>query len=258
MQIVRWNGVKRLSNFKPAGSHCNDLRGNDGSKFRSGVRESDVLFLFLVSDFCSGIPFTFDSYSSVGLIQTMRFKFKFNDTTSMDCLSSMGVIDVSACHSEAPIFLSGPHFFQGSDFLKQGILGLEPNQSLHESFIDVEPVTGILLRIAMRLQVNVRVLKDVVFPMTWRLPFEEKIIPILWMEHSAVASPDAISRLDQQIFSKVRALKYLSWSLIVAGTVIILISFAAVSCDKMRQKRLAERLVGKELPADESAQSVNE
>ena len=208
--------------------------------------------MFLVADFCSGIPFTFDSYSSVGTISTMRFKFKFNDTSSMDCLSDTGLIDVSACHSDAPIFFSGPHFFQGSDSLADGIQGLRPNQSLHESFVDVEPMTGILLRVAVRLQVNVKVSKDITFPMTSLLPFNEKVIPVVWIEHTAQASPEALSKLDKQIFSKVRALKYISWSLIAAGTLIMMLTLAIEWLCRKREKRLAERLVGKEVSVSES------
>lgn len=224
-------------------SKCNDLKGNDGSKFRSGVSESDVLFLFLVSDFCAAVPFTFDSYSSVGSIDTMRFKFHFNDKFHMDCMPDTGSIDVSACHSDAPIFLSGPHFFQGSRALSGGVHGLSPNQSLHETYIDVEPMTGIVLRIAIRVQVNVKVRRDNLFHVTRKLPFREKIIPIFWIEQTAEASPEALSLLDQQIFVKVRVLKYISWSVIVAGSAIVLVMYVLVFLKKKRKERIAEQLV---------------
>lgn len=253
LRLVRWNGADRL-NFRN-GSHCNDLRGNDGSKFTSGVRKSDVLYLFLVADFCSGIPFTFDSYSSVGSVSTMRFKFNFSDTTRMDCLSETGAIDVSACHSGAPIFLSAPYFFSPGIQLSGNERTTERNQSDYESFMDIEPVSGLLLRIVMRLQVNVRVTKNFIFPMTRRLPFEERIIPVLWIEQSAEASADAVNKLDQEIFAKERALQYISWALIVVGTLIVSLIHIVVFLKGMRAKRLTERLV-REVSVDEVSESV--
>ena len=89
-------------------SQCNDLKGNDGSKFPSPVAVSATLFLFLVADFCAAIPFTFHSScfssyssSSVGTVTTMRFAF--DDTTRMNCLQPTGVVSVAACHAGAPV-----------------------------------------------------------------------------------------------------------------------------------------------------------
>lgn len=241
LRLVRWNRADKLKFFR-TDSKCNELKGNDGSKFPSGLKQSDVLFLFLVADFCSAVPFTFDSYSSVGSIRTMRFKFHFNDSR-MDCMPDSGTMDVSACHSDAPIFLSGPHFFGGADSLAHDVRGLSPNQSLHESYIDVEPMSGILLRVAIRVQVNVKVQKDKLFHTTRRLPFNEKVIPVLWMEQFAEASAQSLSELDRQIFVKVRALKYTSWSLVVIGSMMVLMMHAVICLKKKRMERKAEQLV---------------
>lgn len=254
MHLVRWNGADRLNFWN--GSHCNDLRGNDGSKFRSGVTESDVLYLFLVADFCSGIPFTFDSYSNVGTVKTLRFKFSFTDSTAMDCLPNTGAIDVSACHSGAPIFLSAPDF-QAPDLLPLGVGdSVTSNQSNRESFMDIEPVSGLLLRIVMRLQVNVRVRNNLIFPMTRRLPFEERIIPIVWIEQFAEASADAIQKLDQEIFFKERALQYISWSLIVIGTLIVVLIHGIAHLKEMRDDRIAEHLVRRDVSVEEVTESI--
>ena len=50
-----------------------------------------------------------------------------------------GVLNISVVQSGAPVFASQPHFLNG-DFYRSTIDGLNPNESLHNTYIDVEPV----------------------------------------------------------------------------------------------------------------------
>lgn len=59
----------------------------------------------------------------------------------MDFLTDIvGVLNISACQSGAPVFVSQPHFLNG-DFYKDTVIGMSPNESIHNTFIDVEPVS---------------------------------------------------------------------------------------------------------------------
>lgn len=69
-----------------------------------------------------------------------------------------GLLDISLCR-EAPIIISAPHFLYGSPELLNYIKGVEPDLAKHESYIDVDPVTGIALKGRKRLQINVYVRK---------------------------------------------------------------------------------------------------
>ena len=69
-----------------------------------------------------------------------------------------GLLDISSCRG-APIIISAPHFLYGSPELLDYVKGLEPDLSKHESYIDVDPVTGIALKGRKRLQINVYVRK---------------------------------------------------------------------------------------------------
>lgn len=45
-----------------------------------------------------------------------------------------------------PIFISLPHFLQGSEYLREVVLGLHPDEEHHKTFLDVEPVwTNVIL-----------------------------------------------------------------------------------------------------------------
>ena len=55
------------------------------------------------------------------------------------------MLNISACQSGAPVFVSQPHFLNG-DFYKDTVIGMSPDEALHNTFIDVEPVGGAQLR----------------------------------------------------------------------------------------------------------------
>ncbi len=54
-----------------------------------------------------------------------------------------GVLNITAvAPSNAPLFISKPHFLHADpDFLKN-VTGLHPNSAIHDSHLDVEPLTG--------------------------------------------------------------------------------------------------------------------
>ncbi len=53
-----------------------------------------------------------------------------------------------------PVFVSFPHFYLGDPRLVAAIKGIQPNTEKHETYIDIEPQTGLLARAAKKLQVN--------------------------------------------------------------------------------------------------------
>lgn len=57
---------------------------------------------------------------------------------------------------------------------------MKPDASKHDFFIDVEPITGSSIRTAIRLQINVALLKS---PNIFRFRnFKENIFPVFWQE----------------------------------------------------------------------------
>lgn len=69
-----------------------------------------------------------------------------------------GILDISRCKKGAPIVLSAPHFYKGDEYLtREEVIGLQPQKSLHETFLEIEPMTGVVLNAARRIQINVHV-----------------------------------------------------------------------------------------------------
>ena len=59
-----------------------------------------------------------------------------NAPSGMENMSFMGV----------PSFVSKPHFLNGDSSLAASVVGLNPKESVHETYIDVEPNTGLTAR----------------------------------------------------------------------------------------------------------------
>lgn len=55
------------------------------------------------------------------------------------CLPS-GLLDISGCEPDSPIYLSWPHFLHGDPYLRNLVKGLAPDEQAHSFILDVLPV----------------------------------------------------------------------------------------------------------------------
>ena len=58
----------------------------------------------------------------------------------------MGILDLSSCTSGAPLILSNPHFRRTSQVIAKSVVGMSPNEELHESYVEIEPVQFISMK----------------------------------------------------------------------------------------------------------------
>ena len=67
-----------------------------------------------------------------------------------------GLMNVSTCKYDSPAYVSYPHFLHGSpqlvDQFQTG--SLNPSKDKHESYIILEPLSGVPLEVGIRLQIN--------------------------------------------------------------------------------------------------------
>ena len=70
-----------------------------------------------------------------------------------DCYD--GIIHVDECQGGAPIIMSSPYFYNGDEDLA-GFFEppLKPNKDLHDTILDIEPITAIALNAHKRIQVH--------------------------------------------------------------------------------------------------------
>uniref|UniRef100_A0A665VMW6 Platelet glycoprotein 4 n=1 Tax=Echeneis naucrates TaxID=173247 RepID=A0A665VMW6_ECHNA len=142
---------------------------SDASSFPPFLEKTKPLNFFS-SDICRSLSASFQQSLNLKGIDVYRFNlhpdtmasptrnpdnrcFCRDKATTKNCTLA-GVLDISACKDDKPIYISLPHFLHGSESLRESVLGLNPNEEQHETFLDVEPLTGFTLRFAKRIQIN--------------------------------------------------------------------------------------------------------
>ncbi|KAG7464202.1 scavenger receptor class B member 1 isoform X1, partial [Solea senegalensis] len=91
-----------------------------------------------------------------------------------------GLLNVSSCRHNSPVFISHPHFYNADPVLLDYVQGLSPNEDEHGLFIDIHPQTGVPLNVSIRLQLNLYMKK--VSGITETSKISEVVMPMIWFE----------------------------------------------------------------------------
>lgn len=203
-RIVEWNDKRNLSWW--TSDTCNMINGTDGSAFRPLLDKNDILYMFS-SDLCRSLYAVYDSTKSVKQISAFRFilpaKIFANVTVNPEnagfcvpagnCLPS-GLLNVSKCQQGAPIIFSSPHFYQADESVISSIDGISPNRDEHETFLDLNPLTGILLSAAKRMQVNVYVRQIPKFSATSKI--RSLYFPVMHLSETVLIDDESSHKLS--------------------------------------------------------------
>ena len=116
------------------------------------IDKSDQLQVFIADAVCS-FPLEWNMTVDTLGLTAYRYKLPLSIYTSAFtnpenarwfswCPDGLFYIGVS----QWPVFGSKSHFLDGDPILREKVLGLHPNRSLHETVVDVEPITGVTVR----------------------------------------------------------------------------------------------------------------
>uniref|UniRef100_A0A8B9R8N0 Scavenger receptor class B member 2 n=1 Tax=Anas platyrhynchos TaxID=8839 RepID=A0A8B9R8N0_ANAPL len=202
-RIVEWKGKESLNWWTT--KSCNMINGTDGTSFHPLISKDENIYIFS-SDFCRSFYLVYDSSGSVAGIPTYRFvpspMVFANTTINPDnagfCVPpgncpGTGVLNVSICKQGAPIFLSAPHFLPSRAKVIEDIEGMHPTKEYHETFVDINPLTGLVLQAAKRMQINVHVRKLPEFFETGNI--RTLIFPVMYLNESVLIDEASASKL---------------------------------------------------------------
>ncbi|NXD71492.1 CD36 protein, partial [Eolophus roseicapillus] len=206
----------------------------DGASFPPFVKKDQVL-RFFSSDICRSIYGVFQGEQNVKGISLYRFAvpreafaspaevsdnycFCTDQVISKNCTIA-GVLDISACKAGRPVFISLPHFLHASESILHDVEGLSPNEQEHETFLDVEPITGFTLQFAKRLQVNLLVRPAAKIEALSKVQ-KPYIFPLLWLNESAVIGDEKAEMFRTKVTGRVQMLHMLQMVLMIAGAVL--------------------------------------
>uniref|UniRef100_A0A8C5XTP6 Scavenger receptor class B member 2 n=1 Tax=Microcebus murinus TaxID=30608 RepID=A0A8C5XTP6_MICMU len=185
---------------------------------KNGTNDGDYVFLTGEDNYLNftkivewngktSVYITFSDFESVHGLPAFRYKVpaeilaNTSDNAGFcvpegNCLGS-GVLNVSICKNGAPIIMSFPHFYQADERFVSAIKGMHPNKEAHETFVDINPLTGMILKAAKRFQINVYVQKLDDFVETGDI--RTMVFPVMYLNESVLIDEETASRLKSVI-----------------------------------------------------------
>ncbi|XP_067663480.1 lysosome membrane protein 2-like [Haliotis asinina] len=227
--IRSWNYNSSLPYWTSVAA--NMINGTDGTMFPPFVDKSQPLYLFS-SDICRSldVKYQYDyTFKDISLARFVAPDSMFLNVTANpnnagfctppgNCLPS-GLLNVSVCREGSPVMMSQPHFLAADQSVIDGVEGMHPIRAEHETFVDVEPMTGVAMNVAKKLQINVYVepishIKDT-----------EKItpvfLPILWLNESAAIDDKSASKFHEEVQEPIKITQAVQYGLITLGAFIL-------------------------------------
>lgn len=184
---------------------CGQVHGSAGEFYAPNVKK-DFIELFS-NDLCRTIRLNYNRTVKVKGIDSYEFvadqSLFANGTMNPEnaCFQPpgaflrSGVYDTSRCRFGAPIYVSQPHFYQADPYYLSQVEGLAPPQeSLHATYLRLEPQSGIPTDVVVRFQLNVLVapvsgigiLSDVA----------TTFFPVMWFENKAGIPDNLVSKMS--------------------------------------------------------------
>ncbi|XP_048875831.1 lysosome membrane protein 2c [Brienomyrus brachyistius] len=208
-RVAKWHDESNLEWWST--DQCNMINGTNAASFHPIISKDEVLYMFS-SDLCRSIYALFEKELYVMDIPAYRFtppREVFANATENpanagfcvpagNCLGS-GLLNVSVCKQGAPIIMSSPHFYQADKKYVDDIFGMNPVKEDHETVIDVNPLTGFLLRAAKRIQVNVFVRKYSAFSQTGNV--NDLVFPVMYLNESVIID-EGSARTVREVVTK--------------------------------------------------------
>jgi len=239
-------------------SQCNWIRGTDAYQFPPFLndRRDEDLWIF-TTDLCRSMPLRFNSEDDIDGIDILRYivptdSGNINKKDNIcfckdfdpkivpeneDCLIDMGaesdVYDISNCTikncfdglqniencQKSPVIMCSPHFYMAEEQLDNFESDFKtPSAQNDQTYLDIEPITGMVLRAHKRIQINMPIvptgrdeivfLKDIKF-----MP----AFPVVWLDEGADIDQENIDKIKKLVTTPLLLLDIAKYGMIALG-----------------------------------------
>uniref|UniRef100_A0A673MBL0 Scavenger receptor class B member 1 n=1 Tax=Sinocyclocheilus rhinocerous TaxID=307959 RepID=A0A673MBL0_9TELE len=144
--VDSWNGLKSVDYWRSEA--CNMINGTAGQMWPPFMTKESTM-PFYSPDACRSMELVYQRPGVSRGVPVYRFvapKTLFANGADYPpnegfcpCRQS-GLLNVSTCRHNSPVFISHPHFFEADPVLLDTVNGLSPNEDEHGLFIDIHPV----------------------------------------------------------------------------------------------------------------------
>ncbi|XP_078127784.1 scavenger receptor class B member 1 isoform X2 [Sander vitreus] len=227
-KVDSWNGLTELNYWRTP--QCNMINGTAGQMWPPFMTRESTL-PFYSPDACRSMELVYQRDGQMKGIPLYRYvapKTLFANGTDYapnegfcPCRQS-GLLNVSSCRHNSPVFISHPHFFNADPVLLDYVLGLNPTEDEHGLFIDIHPLTGVPLNVSIRLQLNLYMKR--VSGITETGKISEVVMPMIWFEESGYIDGPILTTFHTNLVILPSVMEYMQYGFITLGLVTIVIA----------------------------------
>ncbi|XP_076070187.1 lysosome membrane protein 2-like [Mytilus galloprovincialis] len=222
-EISRWNRLKELPHWTT--KTCRMINGTEGRFFHPDVKTKDILYVF-ASDLYRSFYLDYLGEKQIKNIQLYSFVipdelFAVSDDNAGFCTpyghcTPAGLQNISLFKQNAPIYMSQPHFYAGDPDIINSVIGLHPTPIIHQTILDVEPMTGIVMNINKRLQINIY-LQNVTNIRDSARFTDGLYLPMAWVNESAGLDDKSAKKFKSEILHPLKLAEGLEYAFIITG-----------------------------------------
>ncbi|XP_053542952.1 scavenger receptor class B member 1 isoform X2 [Ictalurus punctatus] len=239
-KVDSWNGLKKVNYWKS--EQCNMINGTAGQMWPPFMTTESTL-PFYSPDACRSMELVYKRPGTSQGISVYHFvapKTLFANGSDYlpnegfcPCRQS-GLLDVSTCRHNSPVFISHPHFYNGDPALLQTVNGLSPSEHDHGLFIDIHPDTGIPMNVSIKLQLNL--LMKQVSGITQTGKITEVVMPLLWFAESGYIDGPVLSMFRMNLVILPMVMEYMQYTFIGLGLGCIIGAMALQLSKKIKMR----------------------
>lgn len=205
-------GVVQEWNYKPTTSYypedCNAVRGSGGEFYAPDAKKDTPISIFN-GELCRPLDLYFTEEINVEGINLYKYSATERSVDNgtkypeFGCFSygdsvPSGVMNVSACRYGAPVFISFPHYYAADPYYLDFVTGLTPSRKDHEFYIALEPLTGVPVEVAARLQANILIRPSPNIALFQEAPY--MFVPLIWFEQKVRIPDEMIAEIKIAIY----------------------------------------------------------
>ncbi|KAH8375190.1 hypothetical protein KR200_001225 [Drosophila serrata] len=222
-------------------SVCNQINGTDASAYPPFRQRGDSMYIFS-ADICRSVQLFYQSDIQYQGIPGYRYSIgenfindigpeHDNECFCVDKLANVikrkngclyaGALDLTTC-LDAPVILTLPHMLGASNEYRKMIRGLKPDAKKHQTFVDVQSLTGTPLQGGKRVQFNMFLKSINRITITENLP--TVLMPAIWVEEGIQLNSEMVAFFKKKLINSLKTLNIVHWGTLCGGIGVAVLS----------------------------------
>ncbi|TXT67626.1 MAG: hypothetical protein BAJALOKI1v1_40029 [Promethearchaeota archaeon] len=236
-QVVAYDGKSTINLWQ----HSEPLMGSLGM-YNPGKATELVPPKIFNPDLMRVIDLVYLGPTSVYGVQLNRFTFapKTFSPNKNYYMNTQGLINVQAVEKfrGVPVLVSKPHFLDADPQVVASINGTHPDRMAHDTFIDIEPISGVTMHARERIQVNFNLTSEEYFTSD----INTTTMPIVWYERSGIVPLHLAERFTNEVYPAQTAQAYILPGGITLGVILGIAGGAGTMNHEVKKSIIKKRL----------------